>query len=169
VTRGNEVHAGAVTRSTVALWGLADGKLLPVSNRGALGWHRAGRGDAGLTLAAARRGGSERQRRRRGGSRRRGREGSIERWGSPVAHGGGEGGGCDAASERRKSRHGEAGGISVSGGGVPFLKGLAGGGIRGGGVGQRGRRVEEAGHEQGVPADRRAAPGRQRPKAGRRA
>jgi hypothetical protein len=37
----------------------------------------------------------------------------------------------------------------------------------GGGVGEPGRHMEEAGHEQGggVPADLRAAPGLQRPEA----
>jgi hypothetical protein len=109
-----EAHkrAGAVTRSTVARWGLADGKVLPASTGGVSGWRQAGGVEAGLTLAVAQREGSERWRRRRGGGRRRGREGSGERRGGPVAHGGGEGGGCGATSERSGGNHG----------GVPFLK-----------------------------------------------
>jgi hypothetical protein len=56
----------------------------------------------------------------------------------------------------------------AGGGGVPFLKGPTKGGIRGG-VGRRHRRVEEAARAGGVPADRRVAPGWQRPETGGRA
>jgi hypothetical protein len=123
-----EAHgrAGAVTRSTVARWGLADGKVLPASTGGVSGWRQAGGVEAGLTLAVVQREGSERWRRRRGGGRRRGREGSGERRGGPVAHGGGEGGGCGAVSERRGGDHGVGGRISTDGGGVPFLKKASG-------------------------------------------
>jgi hypothetical protein len=87
---------------------------------------------AGLTLAAARREGAERRHRRRGGGRRRGREGSGEQRGGPVARGGGEGGGCGAASERdENTERGEE--ISTAGGGSgTLLKGRRGHTWRGG-------------------------------------
>jgi hypothetical protein len=83
----------------------------------------------------------------------------------------------EVAAARRRSGEGEivawwgGGGISPGGGGVPFLKGAGERRNRRGSVGveRRDRRMEEAGHEQGVPADQRAAPGRQRAETGWRA
>jgi hypothetical protein len=87
-----------------------------------------------------------------------------------VAHGGDEGGGCGAASERRGGNRDVGGGISTGGDGVPFLKGVGGTrNRRGGGRAtwlMRGGSGAQAG---GVPADRRAAPGRQRPETDGRA
>jgi hypothetical protein len=89
VTCGNGVRVmrarGAVTRSTAAQWGLASGKVLPVSTGGVPGWRRAGGAEVGLTLAAARHEGAERWRRRRVGGRCQGREGSGEQRGGPAA------------------------------------------------------------------------------------
>jgi hypothetical protein len=102
-------RVGAVMRSTAARWGLAGGKVLPTSTGGAPRWHQAGGVEAGLTLAAARCEGSERWRRRRGDSQRRGRAGSGERRGGPVARGGGEGGGCGMMSDRRGGNDGVGG------------------------------------------------------------
>jgi hypothetical protein len=48
--RAARAHAGAVMRSMVARWGLAGGKVLPVSTGGVPRWRRARR-------SAARRGG----------------------------------------------------------------------------------------------------------------
>jgi hypothetical protein len=60
----------------------------------------------------------------------------------------------EVAAAQRRREEGEIAAwgarISAGGGRVPFLKGSTGGGI-GGGVGRHGRRVEEAGHEQGGP------------------
>jgi hypothetical protein len=107
---------------------------------------RAGGEEAGLTLAVVRRVGAERQRRCIGGGRRRGREGSGERPGGPVARSGGEGGGCSTASERRgKSRRG--GENSASGGGVPFLKWSRREAAEGGGE-RVGRHMERSGGER---------------------
>jgi hypothetical protein len=97
--RAQLTRAGAVTRSTAARWGLAGAKVLPASTGGVPGWRRAGRVEAGLTLAAAQREGAERRCLCRGGGRRRGREGSGERRGGPAARGGGEGGGCGMTSD----------------------------------------------------------------------
>jgi hypothetical protein len=122
VTCGNGVRVmrarGAVTCSTVAQWGLASGKVLPVSTGGVPVWRRAGGAEVGLTLAAARHEGAERWRRRRVGDRCQGREGSGEQRGGPAARGGGEGGGCGAALERRgeitaRGRESSAGGSRV--------------------------------------------------------
>jgi hypothetical protein len=46
-------------RALVARWGLAGSKVLPASTAGVPGWRRAGREEAGLTLAVARRAGVE--------------------------------------------------------------------------------------------------------------
>jgi hypothetical protein len=94
-------RVSTVTRSTVMRCGLDSGKVLPTSTVGVPGWRRAGRGEAGLTLAVARCEGAKRRCRRIGGGRRRGREGSGEQQGGHVARGGGKGGGCCATSEWR--------------------------------------------------------------------
>jgi hypothetical protein len=66
---------------------------------------------------------------------------------------------CDVGAERRKSWRGGAN-FGRWRWGAPFK--VAGRG----GVGRRGRRVEEAARAGGVPVDRRAAPGRERPETG---
>jgi hypothetical protein len=113
--RAARAHAGAVTRSTVARWGLAGGKVLLASTGGVPVWRRAGGVEAELTLAAARREGVEWRRRRKGGGRRRGSSGSGERRGGPAARGGGEGGGCGAASNQRGEITARGGESSASG------------------------------------------------------
>jgi hypothetical protein len=56
-------RASVVTRSTAARWGLAGGKVLPVSTGGVPGWCRARRSTAGLTQSATCRGGGAVERR----------------------------------------------------------------------------------------------------------
>jgi hypothetical protein len=65
--------------------------VLLVKTSGVPKWRRAGGVEAGLTLAVARRAGPEQRCRRKGGGRHRGRGGSDEWRGGPVARGGGDG------------------------------------------------------------------------------
>jgi hypothetical protein len=101
--RAARTRADAVTRSTAVRWGLAGGKVLPVSTGGVPGCHRTGGVEAGLTLAAARREGAEQRRRRRGGGRHRGSGGSGERWGGPAAQAEAR----EVAAVRRRSGEGK--------------------------------------------------------------
>jgi hypothetical protein len=52
--RGHRTRTGAVARSPVAQWWLADAKVYPSSTNEALGWHRAMWRSAGLTREVGR-------------------------------------------------------------------------------------------------------------------
>jgi hypothetical protein len=144
-------HADTVTRSTAAWWGLASGKVLPVSTGGVPGWQRAGGVEVGLTLVVAQRAGVQQ-------GVGAGAVVGVGGEGAPVSSGA-----VDGRQGRElqvwyqgiegKSWHG--GESSADGGRVPlfFKRGLAGEGAEGvrWGSGSAADAWRKRGHEQGGP------------------
>jgi hypothetical protein len=130
--RAAHARTGAVTRSTVARWGLAGGKVLSMSTGGVQGWRQARRAETGLTEGVERRWGGGKWIAWRRSSGRAASTSWRHPRGGPMASGGGGEKGCGhgAGAGQKARRGGKKSGRQRAT--TPFQRGAVGRARRGG-------------------------------------